>query len=145
MKWKCPTTVTEVQSFLGLAGYYRRFVQDFARIALPLTQLTKKRRTFRMGRYPWGQFSRSKIKVNVRSSVHGPRKLYEIRDLHWCVQKGARLRTDATWQGRCICVMSIIGLQEKLSYTWFGVDSSGVLIKNLATPPVWRKDPNLHG
>ena len=41
-KWKRPTTVIEIRSFLGLAGYYRRFVQDFARIALPLTQLTKK-------------------------------------------------------------------------------------------------------
>ena len=41
-KWEHPTTVTEVQSFLGLAGYYRRFVQDFARIASPLTQLTEK-------------------------------------------------------------------------------------------------------
>ena len=41
-KWKRPTTVTEIRSFLGLVGYYRRFVQDFARIATPLTQLTKK-------------------------------------------------------------------------------------------------------
>ena len=37
-----PTTPTEVKSFLGLAGYYRRFVQDFAKIVMPLTQLTRK-------------------------------------------------------------------------------------------------------
>ncbi|XP_022957288.1 uncharacterized protein LOC111458730 [Cucurbita moschata] len=42
MKWPRPTTVTEVQSFLGLAGYYRRFVQDFSKISSALTQLTKK-------------------------------------------------------------------------------------------------------
>ncbi|XP_022933277.1 uncharacterized protein LOC111440356 [Cucurbita moschata] len=41
-KWKRPTTITEIRSFLELAGYYRRFVKDFARIATPLTQLTKK-------------------------------------------------------------------------------------------------------
>ena len=41
-KWKGPTTVTEIQSFLRLADYYRRFVQDFSRIASPLTQLTKR-------------------------------------------------------------------------------------------------------
>ena len=42
MDWQRPTTVTEVRSFLGLAGYYRRFVQDFSRIAAPLTRLTQK-------------------------------------------------------------------------------------------------------
>ena len=41
-KWTRPTTITEVRSFLGLAGYYRRFVQDFAKIAAPLMQLTWK-------------------------------------------------------------------------------------------------------
>ncbi|KAJ4801596.1 polyprotein [Rhynchospora pubera] len=40
--WKPPTTVTEVRSFLGLAGYYRRFVEGFSRISLPMTQLLHK-------------------------------------------------------------------------------------------------------
>ncbi|GJV07694.1 putative reverse transcriptase domain-containing protein [Tanacetum coccineum] len=41
-KWPRPTTVTEVRSFLGLAGYYRRFVEGFSRLALPLTSLIEK-------------------------------------------------------------------------------------------------------
>ena len=40
--WKRPTTVTEIRSFLGLLGYYRRFIKGFSNIALPLTRLTQK-------------------------------------------------------------------------------------------------------
>ncbi|KAF8106703.1 hypothetical protein N665_0135s0046 [Sinapis alba] len=40
--WPRPTSVTEIRSFLGLAGYYRNFVQGFASISKPLTRLTGK-------------------------------------------------------------------------------------------------------
>ncbi|KAK1692193.1 hypothetical protein QYE76_008890 [Lolium multiflorum] len=45
-EWKAPTTQTEVRAFLGLAGYYRRFVEGFSSIARPMTQLLKKDRKF---------------------------------------------------------------------------------------------------
>ena len=44
--WPRPTSVTEIRSFLGLAGYYRRFVKDFSRLAAPLTKLTRKNEKF---------------------------------------------------------------------------------------------------
>ena len=44
--WKPPTNAIEVRSFLGLAGYYRKFVEGFSKIATPLTKLTRKEEKF---------------------------------------------------------------------------------------------------
>jgi hypothetical protein len=45
--WSIPTTVTEIQSFLGLAGYYRRFIEGFSKIAQSMTSLLEKGREFK--------------------------------------------------------------------------------------------------
>ncbi|GJX67527.1 reverse transcriptase domain-containing protein [Tanacetum coccineum] len=47
--WKTPESPTEIRSFLGLAGYYRRFIENFSKIAKPLTLLTQKNKA-----YVWG-------------------------------------------------------------------------------------------
>ncbi|GJV54217.1 putative reverse transcriptase domain-containing protein [Tanacetum coccineum] len=48
--WAAPTTPKEVRQFLGLAGYYRRFIQGFSLISKPLTKLTQKNK-----KYEWGK------------------------------------------------------------------------------------------
>jgi len=40
--WPTPKPTTEIKSFIGLGGYYRRFMQDFSKIATPLIKLTRK-------------------------------------------------------------------------------------------------------
>ena len=44
--WNRPKNASEVRSFLGLAGYYRKFVEDFSKIAAPMTVLTKKNKKY---------------------------------------------------------------------------------------------------
>ena len=46
VNWKPPTNVTEIQSFLGLTGYYRKVVKGFSKLADPLTKLTRKDEKF---------------------------------------------------------------------------------------------------
>jgi hypothetical protein len=47
LKWEPPRTVFEISSFLGLAGYYRRFIEGFSKIVKPLTTLLEKDREFK--------------------------------------------------------------------------------------------------
>ena len=46
MSWESPKSVFEIHSFLGLAGYYRRFIEDFSGLAAPITRLTRKKVKF---------------------------------------------------------------------------------------------------
>jgi hypothetical protein len=46
LDWKPPRTMHQVRSFLGLAGYYRRFILNFLKIAKPITDLQKKEEKF---------------------------------------------------------------------------------------------------
>jgi hypothetical protein len=46
MDWKAPTSISEVWSFLGLAGYYHHFILDFSKIAKPMTSLLQKDHKF---------------------------------------------------------------------------------------------------
>lgn len=46
LQWEAPRSVTEIRSFLGLAGYCRGFIEGFSKLALSLTQLTYKDKLF---------------------------------------------------------------------------------------------------
>jgi hypothetical protein len=46
LTWNAPMSVSDIQSFLGLAGYYRRFIEEFSKISKPMTKLLKKDKKF---------------------------------------------------------------------------------------------------
>ncbi|GJX73568.1 hypothetical protein Tco_0312163 [Tanacetum coccineum] len=56
--WEALRTSSKVRSFLGLAGYYRRFIENFSKMAKPLTVLTQKSKTF-----DWGESRRMHFKL----------------------------------------------------------------------------------
>ncbi|KAK1649085.1 hypothetical protein QYE76_066890 [Lolium multiflorum] len=65
--WPQPKTVTQVRSFLGLAGFYRRFVKDFGSIAAPLNELTKKDVPF-----VWGDAQQEAFMIQKDKLTHAP-------------------------------------------------------------------------
>jgi hypothetical protein len=46
LSWKAPTSVSDIWSYLGLAGYYRRFIEGFLNITKPMTELVEKDKQF---------------------------------------------------------------------------------------------------
>ncbi|GJY85710.1 putative reverse transcriptase domain-containing protein [Tanacetum coccineum] len=65
--WTSPTTPTEVRQFLGLAGYYRRFIKGFSKIAKPLTKLTQKNKS-----YIWGEEQESAFQLLKQKLCEAP-------------------------------------------------------------------------
>jgi hypothetical protein len=47
LSWNAPMIVSDIRSFLGLTGYYRRFIKGFSRITKPITKLLRKDKKFK--------------------------------------------------------------------------------------------------
>ncbi|GJS75764.1 hypothetical protein Tco_0725645 [Tanacetum coccineum] len=65
--WASPTTPTEVRQFLGLAGYYQRFIEGFWKIAKSLTELTQKNK-----KYIWGEDQESAFQLLKHKLCEAP-------------------------------------------------------------------------
>jgi hypothetical protein len=65
--WPIPTTLTQLQSFLDLAGFYRRFMREFSTIAAPVNDLTKKGVPFY-----WGGAQEHSFNTLIGKLTHAP-------------------------------------------------------------------------
>ena len=63
VNWKPPTNVTKIRSFLGLAGYYRKFVEGFSKLVAPLNKLTRKEEKFVWSEACQQSFNELKLKL----------------------------------------------------------------------------------
>jgi hypothetical protein len=86
--WSVPTTVTEIRSILGLAGYYRRFIEGFSKIAKPMISLLEMGREFKWDEKCQDSFDQLKKRMMSPSVLVMP-------DL----QKGFDIYCDACGQG----------------------------------------------
>ncbi|GJX23017.1 putative reverse transcriptase domain-containing protein [Tanacetum coccineum] len=87
--WTSPTTPTEVRQFLGLAGYYRRFIEGFSKIAKPLTKLTQKNKS-----YIWGEEQESAFQLLKQKLCEAPIFSIPKRNDNFC-----RLQYASSFQG----------------------------------------------
>jgi hypothetical protein len=86
--WSIPTTVMEIQSFLGLAGYYRRFIEGFSKIAESITSLLEKGREFKWAERYQDGFNQLKKRLMSPPVLVMPN-----------LQKGIDIYCDACGQG----------------------------------------------
>ena len=63
--WLLPATVSQIRSFLGLAGYYRSFIEGFSKIAKPMTELLKKDKKFEWTEDCEKSFNELKIRLTT--------------------------------------------------------------------------------
>ncbi|WVZ63543.1 LOW QUALITY PROTEIN: hypothetical protein U9M48_013167 [Paspalum notatum var. saurae] len=112
-EWPTPTTITRIRSFLGLAGFYRRFVPNFSSIAAPLHELTKKDAPFSWGDSQEVAFTTLKDKL-----THAP--LLQLPDFN----KVFELECDASGIG-----IGAVLLQEGKPVAYFSEKLSGASLR----------------
>ncbi|GKB03669.1 putative reverse transcriptase domain-containing protein [Tanacetum coccineum] len=141
--WKTPESSTEIRSFLGLAGYYRRFIENFSKIAKPLTLLTQKNKTYTTvaGLYEhhnrgFGCVLMQKGKVIAYASrqLKTHEKNYTTHDL----ELGAVVFALKIWRHYLYGTKSVIYTDHK------SLQAQGEASKDLKAPAEWLRGLEIH-
>jgi hypothetical protein len=104
LEWNSPTTVHQVRSFLGLAGYYRRFIPDFSKIVKPITGLLNNDTKFEWSSKCNEAFEQLKVLLTTSPVLAQPdiEKPFDV----YCDASGSGLRCVQMQEGRVIAYAS---------------------------------------
>nr|GEW64202.1 putative reverse transcriptase domain-containing protein [Tanacetum cinerariifolium] len=130
--WKAPRTPTEVRSCLGLAGYYRRFIENFSKIAKSLTILTQKCKSFNWGEGQELAFQTLKDKLYNAPVLALPNRPEEF--VVYCDASGIRLGCVLMQRGKVIAYASRQLKNHEKNYTTHDLEL-GALVFALK---IWR-------
>ncbi|GJU62259.1 reverse transcriptase domain-containing protein [Tanacetum coccineum] len=118
--WKAPRTTSKVRSFLGLVGYYRRFIENFSKIAKSLTILTQKCKTFDWGEEQENAFQTLNDKLCnalVLALLDGPKdfvlKIHENNYTTHDLELGAVVFALNIWRHYLYGTKSVIYMDHK--------------------------------
>nr|GEV85452.1 putative reverse transcriptase domain-containing protein [Tanacetum cinerariifolium] len=117
--WSAPTTPMEVRQFLGLAGYYRRFIEGFSLISKPLSKLTQKNK-----KYEWGMEEEEAFQTLKQKLCSAPILALPEGTKNFIVYCDASLKE---WKGEKITMDFVLGLLR----TPCGYDSIWVIVDRL--------------
>jgi hypothetical protein len=104
LNWSPPKNVPEIRSFLGLAGYYRRFIEGFSKIVKPLTTLLEKGKEFK-----WDEKCQASFEELKKILTTAP--VLIMPDIH----KGFDVYCDASRQGLDCVLMQEVKVVEYAS------------------------------
>ncbi|WVZ87915.1 LOW QUALITY PROTEIN: hypothetical protein U9M48_034490, partial [Paspalum notatum var. saurae] len=132
---KQPETVIEIRSFLGLAGYYRRFIKDFSKIAKPMTSLTKKNAKFVWGPKCEDGFRELKKLLTTAPVLAQPdvTKPFDV----YCDASGQGLGCVLMQEGRVIAYASRQLRKHEANYPTHDLELAALV----HAPKIWRHYP----
>jgi hypothetical protein len=97
MDWPAPRNVTEVRSFMGLDGYYRRFIKGFSKIGNPITSLQRKGKKFVWSPECEDSFQQLKQLLTNAPCFKDCRPRKRLLGLHRCLQRRTQWSSHARW------------------------------------------------
>jgi LPS O-antigen subunit length determinant protein (WzzB/FepE family) len=131
-KWEQPLNVTDVRSFLGLAGYYRRFIENFSKITKPMTELLKNNTKFEWSKACEKSFQELK-KILTTAPVITLPDIKKDFVVYCDASKQDLLCYDAGREGRGLCFQAVEETRGKLLDTRLGVGSCCARTQDLKT------------